>query len=302
MEGIVLIVLVVAAAHAIERGRAYAWGRTKSATRAKWQSYKAKRPVVARGSRAGVATGRAIGAGAIGAIEGIRGFGAGARIGWSEGKTKAYAWHERRRATVVAPRFAEPAAVSATGTDGGYSWSADEPAVATPAGTGARLHLVDNDQPTDAPAVAESLDGSGVHTTNSSEGTDEMTIDTATGGDVQTLEQLIAELETIGKEAAAELEDAQGDAQRAREDSARVEAMVASLAQLDLDKDSLNEISALAEDSASRLSAAEARQNAAESRAAHAQQAIDGVRSRHQLMQEAHDATPHAADKRFYGH
>jgi len=51
-----------------------------------------------------------------------------------------------------------------------------------------------------------------------------------------------------------------------------------------------------------REAAAEARQNAAESRAAHAQQAIDGVRSRHQLMQEAHDATPHAADKRFYGH
>jgi hypothetical protein len=178
------------------------------------------------------------------------------------------------------------------------------PAVA-PAGTRARLHLVDDQKSQNAPAAAGAADGSGVPTTTNNqqgkEGNEEMTIDTATGGDVQTMEQLLAELETIGKEAAAELEDAQGDAQRAKEDSTRIETMVASLAQLKLDEDSLNEIRALSEDAASRLAAAQGRQNAAESRAAHAKAAIDGVRSRHQLMQEAHDATPHAADRSFYG-
>src|SRR5439155_894833 len=131
MEGIIFLVIILAAAHAIDSGREYAWNRAKTAAKSRWQAYTAKKPAVGRGSNG-------------------------------------------EHATHPAP-----------------------------------------------------------------EGNNEMTIDTATGGDVQTMEQLIAELETIGKEAAAELEDAQADAQRAREDAARVDTMVASLAQLDLDQDSL---------------------------------------------------------------
>lgn len=299
MEGIVIIVLVFAIAHALERGRAFAWGRAKSATRTRWQTYKAQRPVVSRGSKAGVVTGRAIGAATVGAVEGIRGFGIGAKTGWAEGREKAYAWHARRHGSITDLPAEQPVRepAQATGTDGPVE------GVAVPAGTRARLQLVDPGETPDAPAAADRPDGSGEPTDPSTtEGNEEMTIDTATGGDVQTMEQLIAELETIGKEAAAELEDAQGDAQRAKEDAARIDTMVASLSRLNLDSDSLAELSALSDDAASRLSAAEARANSAESRAAHAQQAIEGVRARHQLMQEAHDATPHAANREFYGH
>jgi hypothetical protein len=132
-------------------------------------------------------------------------------------------------------------------------------------------------------------------------GGNDMSIATATGGEVTTFASLIAELDEITKEAAGDLEDATADAARAQEDSTRVETMRATLASLDLDQDTLAEISALLEDSGARLKAAQDRQAAAESRAAHAQTALAGVKQRHSLMQEAVDATEHPAEKAFYG-
>ncbi len=127
-----------------------------------------------------------------------------------------------------------------------------------------------------------------------------MAIATVTGGEVYTLDQLIAELDKIAEEAAAEMEDASGDAQRAKEDASRVELMVASLESLDLDRDTIAEVSALGDSSAAKQAAAEQRLGAAEIRHAQALTAVKGVRSRHSLMAEAHAATPHAADKSFY--
>lgn len=127
-----------------------------------------------------------------------------------------------------------------------------------------------------------------------------MAISTVTGGEVLNLQQLVAELEGIITEAAADLEDAQAEQQRAVEDAGRVEAMVASLSALELDPQTLSEIGALADSSAQRRSASAQRAAAAEARLAQAQTALHGVQGRHGLMAEAHAATPHPAQKAFY--
>jgi hypothetical protein len=151
------------------------------------------------------------------------------------------------------------------------------------------------DTPTDQPEPLATV-------TPLTEGAD-MSIATVNGGEVLTLDGLIAELEAVQKEAAGDLEDAAGDADRAREDAQRVERMVASLSALELDQQTLAEVGALAEDAAARRAAAEARQAAEERRAAHAKLALDGVKHRHALMQEAVDSTPNGgAQKGFYNH
>jgi len=166
MEGIIFLVIILAAAHAIDNGRAFAWDRTKTATRSRWQAYTEKRPSAGRGSQAGVATGQAIGAAAVGLAEGIRGFAEGARLGWGEGRDKAYAWHDRRR-TNTASALPEPAhaAVQATGTHGSRlsPRNGGEPADSS---TRPQLHLVDHDQRPDTPVAADSADGNGAHGLN----------------------------------------------------------------------------------------------------------------------------------------
>lgn len=129
------------------------------------------------------------------------------------------------------------------------------------------------------------------------EGASDMTIATATGGEVTTYGTLIAELQAIQAEAVADLEDAQGDAQRAKEDASRTETMLASLASLKLDTASLNEIGQLGEAASARLRAAEDRQAAAEARAAAAETALKGVQTRHSAIQEHSNVL---AERDFY--
>src|SRR5215475_9774641 len=102
----------------------------------------------------------------------------------------------------------------------------------------------------------------------------EMAISTVTGGEVLNMQQLVAELEGIINEAAADLEDAQAEQQRAAEDAGRVEAMVASLSALGLDSQTLSEVGALAETAAQRRAASQQRAAAAEARLAQAQAAL----------------------------
>jgi len=127
-----------------------------------------------------------------------------------------------------------------------------------------------------------------------------MAISTISGGEVLNMQQLVAELDGIRKEAAADLEDAHAEQQRAAEDASRVDAMVASLRALDVDHQTLSEIGALADSAGQRRSAAEQRAAAAEALLAQAQAALQGVQARHGLMAEAHAATPHPAEKAFY--
>lgn len=143
----------------------------------------------------------------------------------------------------------------------------------------------------------------GLASVTSITGGNDMSVTTVNGTDIQTFEQLLAFLGNVEQESVADMDDATADMERAKADAAGIEAMLASLHQLELDDTSLGEIGALGEDSSARLAAAQARLAACESRAAHAKAARDGVRSRHGAMQEARDSTPNGGAKReFYQH
>jgi hypothetical protein len=165
-----------------------------------------------------------------------------------------------------------------------------------------RLQLVPDDgQVLDGnPAQPDVPATGGMTPITTTEGNAPMAITTMTGGEVLNMQQLIAELEGIGKEAAADLEDAQADRQRAVEDANRIDNMVASLQAMDLDRQTLAEVGALADTAGQRREAAEQRAAAAEARHAQAQTALNGVQDRHGLMAEAHANTPHAAERAFY--
>jgi hypothetical protein len=125
-------------------------------------------------------------------------------------------------------------------------------------------------------------------------------ISTVTGGEVSTMESLIAELHAIASEATAELEDAESDRKRAIEDLQRIENMHASLQAQDLDATTLSGVEGLRESSTLRQRAAEQRAQAADARLAQAQNLVKGVQDRHGLMAEAHANTAHPAHKAFY--
>jgi hypothetical protein len=176
------------------------------------------------------------------------------------------------------------------------------PAAETASAASRRLQPVpDHGQLLDGnPAQPDVPAAGGTTLITTTEGNAPMAITTMTGGEVLNMQQLIAELEGIGKEAAADLEDAQADRQRAVEDANRIDNMVASLQAMDLDRQTLAEVGALADTAGQRRQAAEHRAAAAEARHAQAQTALKGVQDRHGLMAEAHANTPHAAEKAFY--
>ena len=101
-----------------------------------------------------------------------------------------------------------------------------------------------------------------------------MTIQTVTGGEVTSPEQLVAELQAIVAEATADLEDARGDSQRADEDAARIEKMTESITAFKLPAEDISLVQGLLEPAMSRKAAAEQRAAAAEKRAEQAQAAL----------------------------
>jgi hypothetical protein len=120
-------------------------------------------------------------------------------------------------------------------------------------------------------------------------------------GEPLTYDQLVAELTAISRDAAAELEDAQISQRRATEDGRRIEAMVASLAALHLDQETVAEIGALADSAATGRRAAVDRAQAAETHHSQADRILVGLRSRHHALVEAYAATPDAgAERGFY--
>jgi ribosomal protein L12E/L44/L45/RPP1/RPP2 len=251
----------------------------------------------------GAKAGALVATGVTGLVMSGRGFAAGWREGWPEGRRRAYDRWGRSFGPSAEPAPGDgPQVDDSPPTPDPESGDPDFDALDREAWQDhrrrmPRLWAVPDSEPacagpdTDVPA-------SGGATTPTED--PEMAIHTTTGGEVLTMEQLIAELGTIIDEAAADLEDAQGDAQRAKEDAVRIDTMVASLRSMDLDEQTLSEVGALAEPAEARQHAAEQRAAAAEARHTQATAARDGVQSRHQLMAEAHAATPHAADKQFY--
>ena len=115
-----------------------------------------------------------------------------------------------------------------------------------------------------------------------------------------TMRQLLTGLQAIAEGAAAELDDARDEARRSAELAAHLEAVRCHVAALNLDRQTLADLGALAEVVAARRRSACGRAEAAELVAALAAETVAGVVSRHRLMAEAHAATPHAAKRAFY--
>ncbi len=112
---------------------------------------------------------------------------------------------------------------------------------------------------------------------------EDMAIQTATGGEISNAEQFYAEAKAIETEAAAELEDAAGDSGRAQEDLARVERMIASLSKQAAVKRDIAAVAALKEPAAARAQAAKDRHAAAERRLAEAKNVVT-IAARHVQM------------------
>jgi hypothetical protein len=128
-----------------------------------------------------------------------------------------------------------------------------------------------------------------------------MTIATATGGEILSYPQLLAELDAIVAEAHAEMEDRQAAKKRAQDDIARIDLMLASLGRLELDRESLAKIQAIAETNDLKMQLANQAADNAEHRHALAAGAKATVVGKHQMLQEAHMAAGRdAAQKQFY--
>lgn len=293
-----MVVLVYGLAYGIVRGTESAARSLRDAYRANAASLnkllsggKGKPAAGSRSNGAGVKVGAAAATGATGLAMAGRGFAQGFRAGWPEGRKRAHdRWggQPEQAAEVTSTE-------AATGPAGDTTADAKTPA---PGSSTDRppLRLVSDSEPAAAGADPNVPAPGGASTTEG----DDMAVSTLTGGEVTTMAGLVAELGTIIEEASADLEDAQGDAQRAKEDMQRIDVMVASLRSMDLDRQTLAEVGGLAEPAFARQAAAEQRAAAAEARHSQAITARDGVNSRHQVMAEAHAATPHAADKEFY--
>jgi hypothetical protein len=281
MEAVIGILIVAAAAYAISR-----WMKRQPDAIAPFRAAAG----LAAGVVAGVAAGLVGGvvAGVIGGVSlGVTAGVAGGR--WLAGKWPE--WAEARQRHRDAAQFAEQ-------KTGPLPYIRREPAsdvsvpdVSRPAGTEA---FTDPGPDRDSTPYTDPID-------TTTEGTEPMaTITSSTGGEVLTMDQLLRELNDIATDAASELEDAQADMKRAAENVTRFDNMVSSLEALDLDQATIADVGALSETAGQRAKAADLRASAADAQLAQAETALKGVQSRHSLMQEAHAATPHAADKSFY--
>ncbi len=258
-------------------------------------------------TKAGAGLGLGLGGAAYWLAVGAVGFVTGAVRGAGEGWRRCYAWRAaraERRAAAAEPSAAEPSAAEPVSPAGEPAPVSPEPP-AVPAGpepvirVRGSLAAVPDSRPSRVRGSLAAVPdpAPSPRTTDRKDTTMPATITT---GEVHTMAQLIAELEAIASEALAELEDAQADANRATELAGHLEVAHASLTALDLDADTLAAVGALSDAVDARRAAAEARAAAAELAASQATDTAEGVRARHQLMAEAHAATPHAADKAFY--
>src|SRR6266511_2494512 len=274
MEAVFGVLIVYAAAWAIIRGTQSAGHAVKGAYRKRVTAWTSKHPAASpmpAAVKVAAATATVLG----GAIHAVRGFYAGAKTGWPEGWRRGEAWVQRRAARRAAARgqaMPDEPTVELPHVDRGPDrdravpiGTHPSPAGVVPAVNGRvpipapvdetasaasrRLHPVPDDGQVldEDPAQPDVPAAGGTTPITTTEGNAPMAITTMTGGEVLNMQQLIAELEGIGKEATADLEDAQADRQRAVEDANRIDNMVASLQAMDLDRQTLAEVGALLE-------------------------------------------------------
>lgn len=211
---------------------------------------------------ASVKVGEKAGALAAASVTGLglafRAFGSGMKAGWSQGKT-------RGREIIDRHKPAEPVEVEQDPTP------VDKPTESVdtkPDSTPASEESVEKAQPEPQRPLAL------VTTINPVKEGQTMAIATHTGGEVLTREQFEGEMKGVIDEATSELEDAQGDAKRAVEDTNRVEMISSCMASLSIDPGTVASVRVLSDTNSARIENARARVAAAEQRKAAAEKAL----------------------------
>lgn len=123
---------------------------------------------------------------------------------------------------------------------------------------------------------------------------------TTTTAEAHNHSALLAALDAIENEAAANIDDASADLARSNQEVTNIESLASGLADKGLDSESLGKIQQLIEPHQQRAEAAQSRLTASEALGALASQARQTIVAKHQAMKEAHDATPEAAQKAYY--
>lgn len=259
------IALLLAAIHGV-----------KSAYRSIRKRYREKRNLARDFAAAGIApraatTGKRVGMAVAATVTGPgvtwRALLDGIRRGWRVGKRWTEMQRNRRRratATTAPPPNADEKKPDPPPSETCIRVGCDKPRWTAPGNT--RPYLVCREHAPDRapkPTPAPPTKGTTVP------------IETKTGGEVHTSEQLKQELGAIRAEATAELEAASADLQSMQEDVARVDKMSASLADAEISSDTRKAIEELAGTNAACRAAHQARMAAAETRRAAAQKALD---------------------------
>jgi hypothetical protein len=373
METVGGIVILWCAYYALTRGTQASWRAVKGAYRARAAAWSSRRqPPVP------LSSGRKIAAGLATALTGglltARGWWAGAKLGWPEGRNRAQEWARRRaERQAAAPQATQPstpsrtrlhrepgaAAVTLSAAPGEQAErQAAEPQAAQPstpsrtrlhrepgpaagtpsptsgeqaselvpfphspaiAGTGtaptadrdpaewSRPHVVETGNGTrpalhavPAPSVVPGPGGGSYPDAPATGGATHIPLTEGSRMEILNYEHCLAWLKKLMTESATEIDDAHAARARAAQDADQVELAWASLKSVDMDPETLSQVSALAEPFNQRKKAAEDRAAAAEQLHALAEATHRGVQARHNLMAEAHANTPHPADKQFY--
>lgn len=300
-----LIALAYAAFYALDRG-------SHRAGRAVKQRYHAKVTQLAsnRGTPTGVtgSLGTRLGAGTATALTGVglagSSFWAGAKQGWPEGKQKARdRWgHLTQRTTKPEPgqkvdKYGDPLPELQmpngkrqtifegdpgyerlkTVRDSGYTGWVDQ--------DGNKVDDLDKwiDQ-------RQHTNGKGTMTATT----------TTRNSEVHDYDTLLAWLKTRIKDAAADLEDAQARMQRDTDDARDSEQVAASLAEVDMDPDTIGEVQSISEADLAQLEADRLCVTNAERVHSQAEESLRNVQRRHSALKEAFNATRHPAQREFY--
>lgn len=279
---------------------------------------------VATGTGRGAGVGRTVATGTAAVVAGTgvvrREFAAGWRRGWPEGR-------ERARARFGGPQMAEDTAnvdpAPATNHDG-TTQPKGQPTMATATRRGRhRFRRGDKERapvdeqadttnvdpatpghdiptaPTNAPPILTAVPDRPTEPppngTTQPKGQPAMT--TTRTADINSMDDYEQQLEADIKRSADEVDDAQAGMQRAEQDAQRIDETIASLADMEVDPDTLAELGAVGEAVESRMNAHRALLQAAENELAANEAALQGVRKRHGVIKEHADVV---ANRQFY--
>lgn len=268
---------------------------------------------MASGNGRGAGVGRRVATGTAAVVAGTgvvrREFAAGWRRGWPEGR-------ERARARFGGPPVdADTANVDPTPdtTHDGTTQPEGQPTMATARQTRGRHRFRRGDKerapvdgqadiptaPTNAPPILTAVPDRPTEPppNGTTQPKEHPAMTTTRTADIHSMDDYEQQLEADIKRSADEVDDAQAGMQRAEEDVKRIDETIASLADMEVDPDTLAELGTVGEAVESRMNAHRALLQAAENEHAANEAALQGVRKRHGAILEHRDVV---ANRQFY--